>query len=139
MFCCICALKSLVSRLKVLRSGSKYPFDKLEVGQSFHVPATVAVTDPFKAIASSVTGARRRYSEKVVVDGVVQTETVTVKTFTKDANGKRVKRDGHYVVTGTETVNREKTRQTRDFLAAAVGADDPNGAGARVWRVAIAA
>lgn len=111
------------------RSGSKYPFDKLEVGQSFHVSATAAVPDPFAAIASSVTGARRRYSEPTG-----EMETVTVKTFEME-NGKRVKREGHYVVTGSSQVEQEKRRQVRDFMAAAVGADDPNGAGARIWRV----
>jgi hypothetical protein len=47
------------------RTGSTYPFDQLEVGQSFFVPATEARPDPAKSLASTVTSANERYSEVI--------------------------------------------------------------------------
>lgn len=116
--------------------GSKYPFDALNVGQSFHVAATEENPDPVTALASSLTGARRKYQEQVFnEDGSPKVETVKVKTYATDANGKRIKgEDGHWVVTGEATEPRNVTKQTRDFIAVAVGADDPRGKGARVFR-----
>lgn len=40
-----------------------YPFSALENGQSFFVPATEAKPDPAKSLASTVSGANRRFSE----------------------------------------------------------------------------
>lgn len=39
----------------------KYPFDKLEIGQSFHVPATEDRPNPGKTLASTVSSAKNRY------------------------------------------------------------------------------
>jgi hypothetical protein len=115
---------------KAGRQGSKYDFDKLEVGGSFHVANSGNKTsaETLKAIASSMTGAKRKFA---VADG---SETVVVKTYQKDANGKRVK---PLVVTGTETVTRPKLRDTRNFVAAVVDAADPDGEGVRVWRTEV--
>jgi hypothetical protein len=115
---------------KAGRQGSKYDFDKLEAGQSFHVSNVAGKTsaETLKAIASSMTGAKRKFA---VADGE---ETVTVKTYQKDANGKRVK---PLVVTGTETVTRPKLKDTRNFVAAVVDAADPDGEGVRVWRTEV--
>jgi hypothetical protein len=46
------------------RSGptGKYPFDALEVGQSFFIPATNEKPEPWKSMQSTVTAAQRRYS-----------------------------------------------------------------------------
>lgn len=49
------------------RQGETYPFDQLEIGQSFFVPATAERENPAKSLASTVTSANERYSE--VVDG----------------------------------------------------------------------
>jgi type II secretory pathway component GspD/PulD (secretin) len=106
---------------------TKMDNNKLEVGGSFHVSNSGNKTsaETLKAIASSMTGAKRKFA---VADG---SETVTVKTYQKDANGKRVK---PLVVTGTETVTRPKLKDTRNFVAAVVDAADPDGEGVRVWR-----
>lgn len=45
----------------------KYPFDKLEVGQSFFVPASDDMKEPGKTLASTVVRANLHYSE--VVEG----------------------------------------------------------------------
>lgn len=118
------------------KKGSKYPFDKLNVGQSFHVSATAENPNPETALASSLTGARRQFAKPVLnEDGSPKTETVTVNTYAVDAKGKRVKdANNKWVVTGTASVTRNVTEQERDFVVAVVGADDPKGAGARVYR-----
>jgi len=128
------------------RTGG-YPFDKLTIadgapfGQSFHVPVGtkdgVAETadDVATRLQSSVSGARARFSEEIPGE----TESVTVKDYQKDADGKFVKdADGKRIVTGSHTETRPKTRMTRDFKVMAVDASDPNGPGARVWRIALA-
>lgn len=42
-----------------------YPFDKLEVGQSFFVPATADKENPAKSLASTVSSAIKRYSTPI--------------------------------------------------------------------------
>ena len=41
-----------------------YPFDEMQVGQSFFVPASAERPDPAKSLASTVSSATRRYSEE---------------------------------------------------------------------------
>lgn len=43
---------------------SKYPFEALEVGQYFFVPATEKQPDPAKSLGSVVTSANRRFAEE---------------------------------------------------------------------------
>lgn len=117
------------------RSGG-YPFENLNVGQSFHVapksgetPAEVAAR-----LQSSVSGARARFAEEIPG----QTENYTVKTYKKDADGNFVKdADGKRVVESETPGTRAATKLTRDFKVMAVDASDPKGPGARVWRVAL--
>ena len=47
------------------KAGTQYPFDELEIGQSFFVPATEAKPEPVKSLASTVTSANERYSEEI--------------------------------------------------------------------------
>lgn len=118
---------------------STYPFDKLEVGHSFHVPKTAANPDPLTRLSSSISGARLRYSPvltdaegKPIMETVEKTiyQTDEAGEYVKDAEGKRVK-------TGTEQVEREKRGDpTRDFKAKVVDASDPAGEGVRCWRIA---
>jgi len=118
--------------------GSKYPFETMEIGESFHIAATTENPQPLAAIASSITVAREKFAVEVKDEtGAPVMETVQVKTyqkgpddkFVKDANGKRV-------VLEVKSVRQPKTQITRDFTAAAVDASDPDGVGARVWRIA---
>jgi hypothetical protein len=41
-----------------------YPFSKLQVGESFFIPATAAKPNPAETFASTVTSAQRRFAEK---------------------------------------------------------------------------
>jgi hypothetical protein len=121
------------------KKGSKYPFDTIEVGSSFHIPATLENTDPLYSVASSLTFARAKFSVPVIDEttGVPVLETVNVKTYEKDDAGKIVKdAEGHRVVASEASVTRPKMKLTKDFTAAAVDASDPDGVGARVWRIA---
>lgn len=114
-----------------------YPFDKLEIGQSFHVAKTADNEDPAARLASSVSGARVKYSEEVPGE----TETVVKKTYKRGPDGKGYAKDadGKRIVESEETVTVPKLKMTRDFVCKSVGADDPKGEGARVWRVALTA
>lgn len=122
------------------RTGGRqfqYPFDKLNVGQSFHVAKSAANPDPAARLASSVSGARTRFSvEERDEAGNVINETVKVSVYSKDAAGKFVMVDGKRVKTGETDVTRPKMKIVRDFNVRAVDATDPKGEGARVWRTA---
>lgn len=112
------------------RGGNVYPFDEMSKGQSFFVAATADKPDPAKSLASTVSSATARYA--VEVEG--ETEEVEVKTYQLDDAGKRVKRDGSFVVLSTATETRPKMALTRQFVVRSV---EENGVkGARVWRTA---
>ncbi len=118
------------------RSGG-YPFDQLQVGQSFHVPLGKDDKEPADVatrLQSSVSGARARYAE--VIPG--QFDTVTVKTYQRTPDGKGYAKDaaGKRIVTSSKDEQRAKTKTVRDFTVKAVDASDPRGVGARVWRTA---
>lgn len=120
------------------RSGSMYPFDALNVGQSFHVPATAKMPDPVKSVSSAVVVANRRFSVGAVdANGNPVMETVKEKTYQKGADGKRAKdAEGKLILESVCTVEKQKLKQTRNFVVQAALADDPAGAGARVIRTA---
>lgn len=111
--------------------GSIYPFDKLNVGQSFHVPATAENPTPAKSLASTVSSATARYA---VETG--ETGEVTINVYQTDASGAKVKdpATGKWIKTGERKETRPKMQNTRVFAVRAVDASDPKGAGARVWR-----
>jgi hypothetical protein len=111
--------------------ASQYPFDTMEVNQTFHVPATAENDTPMDRVSSSVSAARAKYSEEIPGEYEVK----NVKTYQLDANGKRVKGpEGKYIVLANVPTNVLKRRQVRDFLVRVVDASDPEGAGVRVWR-----
>jgi hypothetical protein len=76
----------------IKRSGaatSIYPFDALEVGQSFFVPATEDMPNPGKSLASTVSSASKRYATETGTRELTrknrttgEQETVTVPTYT---------------------------------------------------------
>ncbi len=90
------------------RSGSKYPFDLLEVGQSFFVPDSTEQPDAAASLASTVSGATQRFA----TDHATETKTVKGKTVPK------------------------KVYSRKFALRKVEAAKDPSGMnGARVWRV----
>jgi hypothetical protein len=120
------------------KHGSKYPFDTMNVGDSFHIPATLENTNPLASVQSSITMARAKYAVGVVDDnGAPVMETVTIKDYAKDAAGKITKdSEGKRIIASERQETRQQTKAVRDWVSAVVDATDPNGVGARVWRTA---
>lgn len=118
------------------RTGG-YPFESLQVGQSFHVPATPDNPNPAARLQSSVSGARAKFAEEIPGE----TETFMKKTYKRAADGKGFEKDaeGKRIVESEVEETRPATRLTRDFKVAEVDASDPRGPGARVWRIEVAA
>lgn len=111
---------------------AKYPFDYLEPGQSFHVPATEDMPKPAITLAGAVTNANHKWSHPSP-DGA--TETKEVAAFEVDENGKRVKTaDGKFIKTGTKLVTTVVRIQDRHFTIRTAEEGDPRGPGARVFR-----
>lgn len=112
VFKIVSAIPVPAARRAGARSGG-YPFDALEVGQAFFIPATKERPNPAKSYASTVATAVERYA------------VATGKT--------RVTRKGNTV---------QETQKTRDFVirgvpdGAAFGDEYKGVAGAGVWRMA---
>jgi hypothetical protein len=110
---------------------SQYPFELLQVNQSFHVPATAEDKEPHKKMASNVSAANKRSEIEAVPQEMVTTKH---KRKVVDAQGKPIKgADGkdtyeHYETTGPKMI------ATKKFVARQVNATDPKGAGVRVFR-----
>lgn len=91
------------------RSGETYPFELLQVGQSFFVPNTEENKNVAKSLASTVSSATRRYAEEIPGETRVNKKGKTVPA----------------------------TKETRKFVVRAVDETaQGRGTGARVWRIA---
>jgi len=98
--------------------ASKYPFDDMEVGESFHVPFSsfgADVKDPMKAMSASVAGANRKYTQ--IVQPVKQ----------------RLNKKGVGMVNKKGEPINESTKY-REYVALKVDGTDSDGEGIRVWR-----
>lgn len=94
------------------RGGTQYPFEALEVGQSFVVAATTKRPDPVKSLASTITAANKRYAVPVFeADGT----TPKMKTVTNPKT--------------KEKREEQATQLTRKFAISAVEG------GARIGRI----
>jgi len=131
-----------VSIPKITRGGSnnlkpresEYPFEAMEIGQSFHVPTSADDAEPHKRMASNVSAANRRFERKLVPEVM---QTVTRKKLSKDQAGNPIiGYDGKKVYEQyQETI--AQTEETRKFIARRVDSTDPQGPGVRVFRVAL--
>lgn len=99
-----------------------YPFDALNVNQSFHVPVSEKMPKPARSLASAVSAATAKWAVEAKDD---QGNTVMEPFERKD-------KDGNVVESGT----RPKMLPTRVFTVRAVDASDPRGPGARIYRTA---
>lgn len=82
----------------------KYPFDSLEIGQSFFVPATAKAPNPLKTMGSTISQANLRYA--------TQTGTKTVERSKRGAKNKLVlDDDGHKIMEEKEVPVYEFTRK----------------------------
>src|ERR1700743_3649642 len=97
---------------------AKYPFDALDLGQSFHVAATAEMPKPGITLAGAVSNANNKWSHE---DPSGATETKTMSVFQKDENGKRVKdEDGKYIKIGENEVTVPVRIQDRHFVISSV-------------------
>lgn len=127
-----------VAKVTRVRTGTepKYAFDELEIGESFHVPATVEMPDPKRTLASTVSVRNKQHSfELKDANGNVILEDQSYHQTQKDAGG-AILRDAEgepikklIVKTGPRLGYHKK------FIVRAVDASDPRGKGARVHRV----
>ena len=114
----------------------KYPFDLLEVGQSFHVPATPETIEKVsRAMSTAVSNANG--DSKVEVQPQ-ELELVTKFRYTKDEAGNFIKGENGKKVRESYQEQEAKTAQTKFFCARKVTAagGDPAGDGVRIFRVA---
>jgi hypothetical protein len=98
------AIEDGVKIPSIKRSGaaaSIYPFDKLAVGQSFFVPATEAMPNPGKSLASTVSSASKRYATENgtreinrKVDGVMTKVTVPAYEYERKFVVRSVEENG---------------------------------------------
>jgi len=109
------AIDNDVSIPAVTRRGataSPYPFDEMELGQSFFVPATEAMANPGKSLASTVSSASKRYATE---------------------NGTRLINRRNKETNEMGQVEVPKYHYERKFMVRTV---EENGVkGARVWRI----
>jgi hypothetical protein len=69
---------------------TKYPFDALEVGKSFFVPATAKLPNPLKTLGSTISSANHRYA-KVTGEKVVERSKRGARNkLVLDANGNKI-------------------------------------------------
>lgn len=98
------------------RAGeTSYPFDTMEVGDSFHIAATPENKDPAKSVASSVSTANQKHSK--------------IKT---DENGNTITKSRK--VRGGGMKDFPEREPIKLFTIRAVDNTDPKGPGCRVWR-----
>lgn len=112
------------------RGASKYPFDALQVGQSFHIPATPDMPNPAKELATGVSGANKRFAYNLP-----ETEVRTFNRRIRLAKGvyKTDPETGAEIIE-TKTITGFKQGYNRHFVIRPVTAADPRGVGARVFR-----
>ncbi len=112
---------------------ARYPFNQLEIGQSFHLPWSEDKISPWKVVAPFLTAANT--NSKVPVEPL-EMISVTKKRIVLDENGEKMKENGKLVYEKYQ-IEVPKTVQTKKFICRRVGDDDPAGKGARVFRVSL--
>ena len=68
----------------------KYPFDKLEVGKGFFVPATAKLPNPLKTLGSTISSANIRYADKIGEKEVTRAKRGEKNKLVLDANGQKI-------------------------------------------------
>ncbi len=68
----------------------KYPFDQIQVGQSFFVPATAKLPNPLKTLGSTISSANIRYADKIGEKEVTRAKRGEKNKLVLDANGQKI-------------------------------------------------
>lgn len=69
---------------------TKYPFDNLQVGNSFFVPATAKLPNPLKTLGSTVSSANHRFATVVGEKEVERSKRGERNKLVLDANGHKI-------------------------------------------------
>jgi len=69
---------------------TKYPFDQLEVGKSFFVPATAKLPNPLKTLGSTISSANHRYATVTGEKVVERSKRGARNKLVLDANGSKI-------------------------------------------------
>jgi hypothetical protein len=69
---------------------TKYPFDQLEVGKSFFVPATAKLPNPLKTLGSTISSANHRYATVTGEKVVERSKRGARNKLVLDANGNKI-------------------------------------------------
>jgi hypothetical protein len=116
------------------KRAEKYPFSKLEIGQSFHVAPGEDIDKTARTLSTQVSNANKDNRVPAVP---AAEKTVTKRRMVKDDAGNAVKD-----ATGTKVFETYKVKETvmvrqKHFVSRKVPASDPQGEGIRVFRIAI--
>lgn len=68
----------------------KYPFDKLEVGNSFFVPASAKLPNPLKTLGSTISSANLRYATVTGSKTVTRAKRGVKNKLLLDTNGEKI-------------------------------------------------
>ena len=68
----------------------KYPFDKLEVGNSFFVPATEKIPNPLNTLGSTISSANLRYATEIGNKEVTRAKRGKRNKLVLDDNGQKI-------------------------------------------------
>lgn len=115
------------------RSGS-YPFDSMEIGDSFHIAVSAQNPKPWTKIAATVGNATKK---SMVPANPPQKETVKKRQVVRDAEKNVIKDANGKKVFETITVEQDVMVATKKFIVRHAAANDALGAGARIFRVAL--
>lgn len=114
-------------------ASTVYPFEQMEIGNSFFVPATAERPDPAKQLASTVSAATARYQ---VAKEPAEYKQVVNAVYAKGPDGKLARdAEGKLIKTGERTDTVQVMVQIRKFMIR--GVTEKGVAGARIWRVAV--
>ncbi len=69
---------------------TKYPFDQLEVGGKFFVPATAKLPNPLKTLGSTISTAQHRYAKQVGEKTVERSKRGKKNRLVLDDNGHKI-------------------------------------------------
>lgn len=69
---------------------TKYPFDQLDVGKSFFVPATAKLPNPLKTLGSTISSANHRYATVTGEKTVERSKRGARNKLVLDANGNKI-------------------------------------------------
>lgn len=118
-------------------SVPKYPFDALQVGQSFHVPMTAELPDPKRTLATtvSVTNLKHSYPLKDETGAVIMEDQSYNETQRDPKTGEPLKDSAGEIIIKRIEKTGPQLGYHKKFRVFRVDKTDKRGEGARVLRI----